>query len=222
LQDIRQAQRAHHVLTFLQQFYVQSLPPSEPAPSFIVIPAPLAIPLVAISRHLSIAPIVTYADTVLWNYCLKNPLLPLSVDNIGIRDLFTGDTQEEHFFLTSAKIEIRGWEALEVMDKCLKVLSTPGSPVEDLASDLERLAVAISDIADILDSVRDGCDPHWFYFTFRPVSHRFNLYRHGADFFASGFVAPIKEKAPLLGFMKALTAREFRCSAQAPAQDKVP
>ena len=170
LNDTREAQRAHHVLTFLQQFYVQSMPSQCPSSSHVSIPASLAVPLVSVSRHLSIAPIVTYADTVLWNYCLKDPSQPLSTSNIGIRDLFTGDAQEEHFFLTSAKIEIRGWEALEIMDRRIKAAQEETDVrIDEMTEDLERLSVVISDIADILDSVRDGCDPYWFYFTFRPV-----------------------------------------------------
>jgi indoleamine 2,3-dioxygenase len=58
--DLRVAQRAHHVLAFLVQFYVQSLPPRD-ANEFlpIRIPRSLAIPFVDISKHLDIAPIVS-------------------------------------------------------------------------------------------------------------------------------------------------------------------
>src|SRR5258705_5820363 len=69
--DAPRARRAHHVLSYLTQFYVQSLPPAVPssgkAPP-VVIPAPIAVPLVAVSRRLGIAPILTYTDTVLWNW----------------------------------------------------------------------------------------------------------------------------------------------------------
>ena len=57
--ELRVAQRAHHVLAFLVQFYVQSLPPRDETDiSSIRIPRSLAIPFVDISRHLDIAPIV--------------------------------------------------------------------------------------------------------------------------------------------------------------------
>lgn len=59
--DIRRAQRAHHVLAFITQFYIQSMPAREDASdrSPIVIPAPIAIPFVGVSRQLDIAPIVS-------------------------------------------------------------------------------------------------------------------------------------------------------------------
>ncbi|KAJ1307431.1 hypothetical protein OPQ81_001533 [Rhizoctonia solani] len=171
--DIRHARRAHHVLAFITQFYVQSLPPREDTfdRSPIVIPAPIAIPFVGVSRQLDIAPIVTYADTVLWNWELIDPSRPMSVNNIRIKDLFTRDPQEEHFFLTSARIEIRGLEAMDIMAKCSRQIEDGGALAPDqarLASYLVRLAHVIDDITKILDAVREGCDPMFFYFTFRP------------------------------------------------------
>ncbi|CAE7199508.1 unnamed protein product [Rhizoctonia solani] len=171
--DIRRARRAHHVLAFITQYYVQSLPPREDTfdRSPITIPAPIAIPFVGVSRQLDIAPIVTYADTVLWNWELIDSSQPMTASNIRIKDLFTRDPQEEHFFLTSARIEIRGLEAMDIMAKCSLQIEGDTISAEDhtrLASHLARLAHVIDDISSILDAVREGCDPTFFYFTFRP------------------------------------------------------
>ncbi|CAE6427505.1 unnamed protein product [Rhizoctonia solani] len=171
--DIRRARRAHHVLAFITQFYVQSLPPREDSfdHSPIIIPASIAIPFVGVSRQLDIAPIVTYADTVLWNWELIDPSQPMTMNNIRIKDLFTRDPQEEHFFLTSARIEIRGLEAMDIMAKCSRLIEDGSTSAEDqtrLASYLAKLAHIIDDITAILDAVREGCDPMFFYFTFRP------------------------------------------------------
>lgn len=171
--DIRRARRAHHVLAFITQFYIQSLPPRQNAfdRSPIVIPAPIAIPFVGVSRQLDIAPIVTYADTVLWNWELIDPSQGMTASNIRIKDLFTRDPQEEHFFLTSARIEIRGLEAMDIMAKCARQIEDGVTSDADqalLASRLTQLARVIDDISAILDAVREGCDPMFFYFTFRP------------------------------------------------------
>lgn len=62
------AHRAHHVLTFILQYCVNSMSESSRSQSQVIrIPASIAVPLVSVSHHLGIAPIVTYADTVLWN-----------------------------------------------------------------------------------------------------------------------------------------------------------
>ncbi|KAF8327209.1 Indoleamine 2,3-dioxygenase [Cantharellus anzutake] len=170
-QDVRKVRRAHHVLAYLAQFYIHSMPPraahlTKDDP--IVIPSPIAIPLISVSRTLGIAPIVTYADTVLWNWALKDPSLPLSRTNMTIPDLFTGSKQEEHFFLTSAKIEVRGWEALDAIDLCVQEAKMEEPDVESVTRDLIRLSGALDDITAILLAVRDGLDPDFFYNKFRP------------------------------------------------------
>ncbi|KAG9102415.1 hypothetical protein FS749_000005 [Ceratobasidium sp. UAMH 11750] len=172
--DLRAAQRAHHVLAFLVQFYVQSLPPRDDNDSSpIRIPRSLAIPFVDISRKLDIAPILTYADCVLWNFYLEDPEKPLTVDNIRIRDLFTKDYQEEHFFLTSARIEVRGFEAIQLMGDSIAMVrraAEDGIPVDEdrLAGMLSRLSVVIDDLNKILWAVRDACGYQFFYWVFRP------------------------------------------------------
>jgi indoleamine 2,3-dioxygenase len=110
---------------------------------------------------------------VLWNWELIDPTQPMSMTNIRIKDLFTRDPQEEHFFLTSARIEIRGLEAMDIMAKCARQIEDGISSAGDqarLASQLAQLARVIDDITAILDAVREGCEPMFFYFTFRPVS----------------------------------------------------
>ncbi len=183
--DAPRARRAHHVLSYLTQFYVQSLPPAVPssgkAPP-VVIPAPIAVPLVAVSRRLGIAPILTYTDTVLWNWEKRDASLPVSRTNIRMTDLFTGSPQEELFFRTSAMIEIRGWEALDAMENCISESCSIQSPSErdidieesssNVAFHLRRLEKALDDITWLLLDVRRGLDPDFFYNKFRPVSHR--------------------------------------------------
>lgn len=98
---------------------------------------------------------------------------PISPDNVRIRDLFTRDLQEEHFFLTSLRIEIRGLEAMDIMARCTHLIQRGVTGDEDRAEVAEllvRLARVIQEITAILDAVRDGCEPMFFYFTFRPVS----------------------------------------------------
>lgn len=170
--DTRKVQRAHHTLSFLTQFFVHSLPPRDPSKATdpIVIPASIAIPFVDVSRQLGIAPIVTYADTVLWNWDIIDHNLPLSRSNIRIRDLFTGSPQEEHFFLTSARIEIEGWNALDAIRQSLTEAAAPNPRIEIVAYHLRRLARSLDIITEILLAVRDGLDPDFFYNRFRPVS----------------------------------------------------
>ena len=119
---------------------------------------------------------LTYADCVLWNFYLNDPKQPLTVDNIRIRDLFTRDPQEEHFFLTSARIEVRGFEAIQLMGDAIAMVhntTTSDQPADENSfnNTLSRLSLVIDDLNKILWAVRDACGYQFFYWVFRPVSN---------------------------------------------------
>lgn len=110
--------RAHHVLTFIMHFYIYTLPLS----SSVRIPEPISVPLVAISSHLQLPPVVTYSDNVLYNWDIIRPRAqnelgfePPALDNLRSQDMFSGTIDEQEFYLASARIELRGVEALELM-----------------------------------------------------------------------------------------------------------
>ncbi|KAF5334863.1 hypothetical protein D9758_014276 [Tetrapyrgos nigripes] len=129
--------RAHLVLTFLLHFYVQSLPPDAP----IVIPKPISTPLLHVSATLDMPPVVTLSDTVLYNWDFKSSsdsLSPIDLDNLCCQTLFSGLKDEEEFYLSSARIEIRGVEALELMhligDDIRSSMPLPSSTSSPLSS----------------------------------------------------------------------------------------
>lgn len=119
---------------------------------------------------------LTYADCVLWNFYLNDPSQPLTVSNIRIRDLFTKDPQEEHFFLTSARIEVRGFEAIQLMGDAIAMVhraAVSDQPVNESCFEdtLSRLSRVIDDLTKILWAVRDACGYQFFYWVFRPVGN---------------------------------------------------
>lgn len=161
---------------------------------------------------------MTYADTVLWNWALKDPSKPISANNVRICDLFTRDLQEEHFFLTSLRIEIRGLEAMDVMARCSQLIERGVTCEEDraeVAALLVRLAQVIEEITAILDAVRDGCEPMFFYFTFRPVSTvGTTISSWVTDWMLhSGFAERTRARTRLCGSTRALMARASLCNA---------
>ncbi|KAL5529495.1 hypothetical protein ACEPAG_5480 [Sanghuangporus baumii] len=166
--DRRRLQRAHLVLAFLTHFYVHSTPPAGTSMP-VVVPKTLAVPLVAVSKILGIAPVLTYADTVLWNAYPTNPALPLTLDNLHFEHLFSGTEDEAEFYRASASIELRGVELLTIIEEYHSI-----PDVKDEAStwkisrDLLRITSLIEELSDILQSVRAGCDPHVFHWSVRP------------------------------------------------------
>src|SRR6266478_5367947 len=93
--------RAHHVLAWIFHFYVQTHPLVRNDEWDIIIPASLTLPLLRVSNRLDLPPVVTYADSVLYNWDFDCP--PSSSDEIPIpsnlrcRTLFTQSLTESEF-----------------------------------------------------------------------------------------------------------------------------
>ena len=177
--------RAHHVLTYIMHFYIHTLPLTDR----VLVPAPISIPLLRVSRHLQLPPIATYSDTVLYNWDLHVPHRPSADTDAGVRvlgegdtsicapalndirsqDLFTGTLDEESFYLASARIELRGVEALDLMRATMDEMFVGDDiAVRRITLYLARLAEVIHELVEILMDVRKGCDPDFFYGSVRP------------------------------------------------------
>lgn len=184
--------RAHHVLAWIMHFYIHSQPPSESVPRPpIHIPAPIAVPLLSVSRHLSLPPVLTYSDDVLYNWALTDsatsprpyddliPIMDLpaqpysavlpSISNIRALTLFTGTRDEAEFYLTSARIELAGVDALALMQAIMdEAFVDDALAHKRISAYLLRLALTVDRLSALLLSVREGCDPHVFYNEVRP------------------------------------------------------
>ncbi|KAJ7067386.1 Indoleamine 2,3-dioxygenase [Mycena amicta] len=159
--------RAHLVLAWIMHLYIHSLPPDVP----IVVPAPITIPHFKVCTQLQLPPVLTYSDTVLYNWRLKTPSNKATpaLDNLVSNTLFTGTNDEQEFYLTSARMELRGVEALDLMRSTMdEAFVGDDIAMRRITSYLERLALVIDDLKTLLASVREGCDPGTFYNIIRP------------------------------------------------------
>ncbi|KZT50610.1 Indoleamine 2,3-dioxygenase, partial [Calocera cornea HHB12733] len=160
--------RAHQVLACIMHFYVHSALPPPPGET-VRIPAPVAVPLLAVSHELGLTPILTYADTVLWNWTLLDPARPVAVDNVACGSLFSRTPSEEHFYTVSAQIELRGVEALDIMRSSLdEAFVGDALAVRRISAYLDRLAVVVDDVTRLMLSMFDGCEPAVFFNDVRP------------------------------------------------------
>ncbi|KAJ7592625.1 Indoleamine 2,3-dioxygenase [Mycena floridula] len=159
--------RAHLVLAWLLHFYVHSLPPKETA----FIPASITVPLLQVCAQLQLPPVLTYSDDVLYNWSLKtaSSAPTPALDNLQCNTLFTSTNDEQEFYLTSARMELRGVEGLELMRATMDELFIGDDLAMRRVTDfLISLANVIKDLQSLLLSVREGCDPHVFYNEIRP------------------------------------------------------
>ncbi|KAF9652918.1 Indoleamine 2,3-dioxygenase [Thelephora ganbajun] len=165
--DPRLLQRAHAVLAWLVQHYAHSTPTDGSEP--IRIPKSLAVPLVRVSKILRMAPILTFADTVLWNARPRDPRRPLSMDNIQIEKTFSGTEDEENFYKASASVELRGIEAIQIIHRYLN-LDDPQDRINEsgLRSDLLRLKSVLEELTELMEGVKKAVDPRVFYWQVRP------------------------------------------------------
>jgi len=149
--DLPRLRRAHLVLAFLMHFYVHSaklrdgLMPNQ----FEEIPQAIAVPLCAVSKLLDMPPVLTYADTVLYNWHLINPAEGFTQTNIAIETMFTNTPSEEHFFKTSVLVEALGPTCL-----CLMKLAIDEAIVADALS-VTRIASILLELGSAIDRVRE-------------------------------------------------------------------
>ncbi|KAG6832748.1 hypothetical protein H0H87_000597 [Tephrocybe sp. NHM501043] len=161
--------RAHHVLGWIMHFYVHSLPPDAP----VVIPPPVTLPLLQVSAQLQLPPVLTYSDDVLYNWELKSPQKPYetapALDNLRCQTLFTRTSDEEEFYLSSARIELAGVAALDLMQIIMdEAFVGDDIAIRRITQYLLRLSKVIHKLRTLLLAVRDGCNPDVFYHKIRP------------------------------------------------------
>ncbi|KIK66532.1 hypothetical protein GYMLUDRAFT_157717 [Collybiopsis luxurians FD-317 M1] len=162
---LRVLQRAHVVLTWLVQYYVHSLPPNVEAKR---VPASLAVPLIEVSRMLGIAPVLTFSDTVTWNWELIHPGNPVTIDNMAVVHTFSGREDEQHFYLVQAAIELHGVQILHIIEEYIKISDADEPTIAKIAGYLAELTMIIEEITNLIQSIRTGCDPRVFHSDMRP------------------------------------------------------
>ncbi|KAH9481098.1 Indoleamine 2,3-dioxygenase [Psilocybe cubensis] len=161
--------RAHLVLAYILHFYVQSLPLT----AEILIPESIGVPLLEVSSKLDIPPLLTFSDTVLYNWRFRDEesaedSVP-TPDNIRSQTLFTNLVDEEEFYLCSARIELRGVEILELMRVTMdETFVGDVIAVSRIKEYLKTIARVIGELKALLMSVKQGCDPDVYYNKVRP------------------------------------------------------
>jgi indoleamine 2,3-dioxygenase len=166
--DTRNLKRAHLVLAWLTHFFVHSIPAgSDESPTLV--PRALAVPLVEVSRALGMAPVLTYADSILWNWDRIHPDQPTTIDNVEYTNLFSGTEEERGFYMVFARAEMEGAKILDIIEESITSSShTDFIFAAKISRDLKRLEGIIDELHAITQSIRDICDPHVFYWAIRP------------------------------------------------------
>ncbi|TQS33751.1 hypothetical protein Golomagni_05893, partial [Golovinomyces magnicellulatus] len=155
-------QRAYSILCFISHGYIWG----GDSPSDRL-PPPISVPLLAISRHLELPPVATYAAVCLWNF--KPLFLDEHIDNLenlSTLQTFTGSIDESWFYLVSVAIEARGAPILSLMLRAMEAARCEDSDTVTLC--LQGFAERMTDLTVILQRMHESCEPTVFYNRIRP------------------------------------------------------
>ncbi|TFY74726.1 hypothetical protein EWM64_g9286 [Hericium alpestre] len=123
--DLRLLNLARGVLTFLQHFYIHSLPDAR-KPPHAVIPASLAVPLLAVSRAVDLPPVMTFADCNFYNFRLGDAKGPEHEKEILVQHTFSQTADEMQFYLSGLLIEREGVRSVRVMSDLVQHFAKDG------------------------------------------------------------------------------------------------
>jgi indoleamine 2,3-dioxygenase len=174
--------RAHLVLAWMLHFYVHSIPAEEGDGNPKVIPRALTVPLLRVCAHLQIPPVLTYSDTVLYNWDMPasdehhhhstaTPApTPTPTTPLQSLTLFTSTLTEQEFYLVSARIELCGVRALDLMRATMDEMFVDDDiAMRRITGFLEKLKGVVEGMIAELKGLRGrGCDPDVFYKEVRP------------------------------------------------------
>lgn len=163
--------RAHLVLAWMLHFYVHSIPAEEDGPK--AIPRALTVPLLRVCAHLQIPPVLTYSDTVLYNWDIvpgSGTATPTPTTPLKSLNLFTSTLTEQEFYLVSARIELCGVRALDLMRATMDEMFVGDDiAMRRITGFLDKLKDVVEGMMRELKGLRGrGCDPDVFYKEVRP------------------------------------------------------
>uniref|UniRef100_A0A8D0A9X8 Indoleamine 2,3-dioxygenase 1 n=1 Tax=Sander lucioperca TaxID=283035 RepID=A0A8D0A9X8_SANLU len=120
--DHRELRLAHLVLGFISMGYVWQEGQHAPAQ---VKPYTLALPYWLVSRRLGLPPILTYADSVLANWKLKDPTGDMEIGNMDLIVSFPGGESCRGFFMVSLLVEMAASSGITV--SCYEMMNFPSA-----------------------------------------------------------------------------------------------
>ncbi|CAK7272319.1 Indoleamine 2,3-dioxygenase [Sporothrix epigloea] len=154
--------RAYSILCFVAHGYIWG----GDSPSDRL-PPPITAPLLAVSAHLEVPPVATYAAVCLWNF------KPLFVDegvdqleNLATLNTFTGSIDESWFYLVSVAMEARGGPMIAIMLKAMAAVRADDA--EMVTACLCTFAERLDDLGELLQRLHEQCEPTVFYHRIRP------------------------------------------------------
>jgi indoleamine 2,3-dioxygenase len=154
-------QRAYVLLCFVAHGYIWSeTPPAER------LPPQISIPLLEVSTHLGILPVISYAALCLWNFCPLQGKNLRDPDNLVALNTFTGTSDESWFHIMSVAVEALG--APIVPDLLTAMEAARGEDAAAVTIALQKVGEVLSQLTPLLQRMHENMSPRIFYHEIRP------------------------------------------------------
>ncbi|KAK2824414.1 hypothetical protein Q5P01_021589 [Channa striata] len=162
LSNHRELRLAHLALGFISMGYVWQEGQHEPAK---VLPKALAVPYWTVSRRLGLPPILTYADSVLANWKLKDPAGDIEVGNIDLIVSFPGGESSRGFFIVSLLVEMAASSGLVGVLDVMHAMET--SDIDGIQKGLIKLTQSLKKMKETFKLMHEHVNPTVFHGTLR-------------------------------------------------------
>ncbi|XP_028983129.1 indoleamine 2,3-dioxygenase 2-like [Betta splendens] len=160
LNNHRELMLAHLALGFISMGYVWQEGQHSPAQ---VLPKALALPYWLVSRRLGLPPILTYADSVLANWKLKNPAGDMEIENMDLIFSFPGGDSSKGFFLVSLLVEMAASSGLMGVLEVMRA----GSDLVGVHKGLAKVTQSLKKMKEVFKIMHKHVDPDVFHGTLR-------------------------------------------------------
>ncbi|XP_067092891.1 indoleamine 2,3-dioxygenase 2-like [Osmerus mordax] len=162
LRGHRQLRLAHLALGFIVMGYVWQEGEHLPAQ---VLPKALALPFWLVSKRLGLPPILTYADSVLANWKLRDSTGGMDIGNLDLVFSFPGGESCRGFFLVSLLVEKAGSSGIQGALEVMKARAT--CDLIMLQKGLHKVAQSLREMMKMLKLMHRHVDPVSFHGTLR-------------------------------------------------------
>ena len=184
----REWQRAYVLLTFLAQAYIwvegeRGLPDR--------VPKILAVPWKETADHLGLAPCITFASTVLYNWKLLDTSESMDGNNLHAVSTFTGTKDESWFYMVDVLLELAAVPGLKAITNAY--CSVMNHDHQGLARDLLTVRDTLEHMLETLLKMYEQCDPKVFFVKIRP----FQAGSKGLQAFPAGLLYEGVDPEPL-------------------------
>ncbi|KAL0964473.1 hypothetical protein UPYG_G00324340 [Umbra pygmaea] len=162
LKGHRELRLAHLALGFLTMGYVWQEGEHLPATT---LPKSLALPYWLISQRLGVPPILSYADTVLANWRLRDPTGDMEIGNLDTLFSFPGGESCKGFFLVSLLVEKAASSGIKGAVSAMNAVAN--RDIINIQKSLYKVNQSLKNMKEIFELMHRHVDPTEFHGTLR-------------------------------------------------------